>query len=261
MALSADQTLLFEQQGYLAVPNVLTTDELNELRAAAHALEERALQVAHGNGRYQFSIFGGDASARKLQQVGDPHESGREWAAVAGHAGIVDVIADLLGPNIQLYYSMLMMKPPLEGQAAPWHQDFAFFPHDSADLIACQIYLDDSTVDNGCVRVVPASHTAGLLNHYRDGRFTGKLEGAHASLDAQAVALPMAAGGMNLWHPMLVHGSHPNRTQHARRALTLEYKDPACRLLCGSFSSKREVRPVGIMVRGTDTSGELLDPL
>lgn len=258
--LTADQLAAWERDGYLAIPDVLGRQELVDLKAAASELEQRAAVAGNGAGRYVFSIFGEEGS-RRLQQVGDPHEAGAEWMSLARHPAILDVVEELVGPNIQLYYSMLMMKPAGEGQATPWHQDLAFFPHDRARLVACQVYLDDATEENGCVRVAPGSHAGGLGNHYRDGHFTGKLEEDCARFDRDKVALPMRAGGMNVWHPLTVHSSYANRSARPRRALTLEYKDPGCRLLSGSFSSRVEVRPVGVMIRGSDPSGELLSPL
>jgi hypothetical protein len=67
----------------------------------------------------------------------------------------------------------------------------------------------------------------------------------------------VAAGGMVLWHCLTLHSSQPNVSDHARRALVLEYKDPEARLLTGSFLPG-EARTVGRMVRGVDPRGELL---
>jgi ectoine hydroxylase-related dioxygenase (phytanoyl-CoA dioxygenase family) len=195
-----------------------------------------------------------------VQQIAEPHELGAEWMALARDPRILDVIEDVLGPNILLYYSMLMMKPARQGFRAPWHQDFAFFVHDRAALVACQLYLDDSTLENGCIHVVPGSHKLGLLNHFHDGVFTEIVEGDTSAFDQQQVALPLKAGGMALWHSLTLHSSPPNTSDHPRRAIVYEYKDPSARLLGGSFSPN-EVRPAGLMVRGQDPTGALLSAI
>lgn len=91
---------------------------------------------------------------------------------------------------------MMMMKPPRQGFRAPWHQDTAFFAHDHASLLACQLYLDDSTLENGCIHVVPGSHKHGLLNHYDGDAFTEIVVGDVSDYDERQVALPVKAGGM-----------------------------------------------------------------
>ncbi len=107
-----------------------------------------------------------------VQQIAEPHELAPEWMALARDPRVLDAIEDFLGPNILLYYSMLMMKPARQGFRAPWHQDFAFYVHDRTALVAVQLYLDNSTLENGCIHVVPGSHKLGLLNHFEEGRFT-----------------------------------------------------------------------------------------
>jgi ectoine hydroxylase-related dioxygenase (phytanoyl-CoA dioxygenase family) len=249
----------WEENGYLAVDNVLTGDELQRLRAAADALPGRAEHLEESTDRFILQTFGAEDS-RVVQQVAEPHELGGDWMALARHPRILDVVTKLIGPDIQLYYSMMMMKPAAQGAPAPWHQDLAFFPHDQASLIAGQVYLDDSTEHNGCIRVVPGSHRLGLLNHYEDGVFTGIVQGDTSEYDRREVVVPMAAGGMLLWHCMTLHSSHPNTSAHGRRAIVFEYKDPAARLLRGSFSPT-EVRAAGLMLRGRDPNGELLSAI
>jgi ectoine hydroxylase-related dioxygenase (phytanoyl-CoA dioxygenase family) len=256
---SQDALVSWEENGYVAVENVLTGDELVTLRKAVDELPERASHLTESTDRFVLGLFGSD-STTQIQQVAEPHELGGVWMGLARHFGILDVVAKLIGPNIQLYYSMMMMKPPGQGAPAPWHQDIAFFPHDRAALVAAQIYLDDSTLDNGCIRVVPGSHKLGLLNHYDDGVFTGVVEGDTSDFDAQEVALPMKAGGMLLWHSMTLHSSHPNTSPHPRRAVVFEFKDPSARLLHGSFA-KTETRAAGLMLRGRDPNGELLSAI
>ena len=259
-ALAQDQLEFWNENGYLAIENVIPRDEVEGLRAALDRLTAHADSLTESTDRFKLQAFGDSAGGRLVQQIAEPHELGGEWMALARDARILDVVEALLGPDILLYYSMLMMKPARQGFRAPWHQDFAFFVHDRAALVAVQLYLDDSTLENGCIHVVPGSHRLGLLNHFRDDRFTEIVEGDTSAFDAQQVALPIEAGGMALWHCMTLHSSPPNTSDRPRRAIVFEYKDPSARLLGGSFSPN-EVRPAGLMVRGRDPSGALLSAL
>jgi len=261
VALTSEQQAFWDENGYLALEDVLPEDELEQLRAAADRLAIAADGLTESTDRFKLQAFGDDGGGGRLvQQVAEPHELGAEWMSLTRDARVLDVVEDVLGPNIQLYYSMMMMKPPRQGFRAPWHQDMAFFAHDRAALVACQIYLDDSTLENGCVHVVPGSHRYGLLNHYDGDRFTEVVQGDVSEYDEQQIALPLAAGGMAVWHCLTLHSSPPNRSDTPRRAVTIEYKDPSARLMGGAFSPN-EVRPAGLMVRGTDPSGALLSAL
>jgi ectoine hydroxylase-related dioxygenase (phytanoyl-CoA dioxygenase family) len=260
VALSDAQHTFWDANGYLAIEEVLPPEEVAELRLALDRLTARANGLTESTDRFRLQAFGDTGGGSLVQQIAEPHELAPEWMALARDPRILDVIEDLLGKNILLYYSMLMMKPARQGFRAPWHQDFAFFVHDRAALVAAQLYLDDSTLENGCIHVVPGSHKSGLLNHFHDGQFTEIVQGDTTTFDQEQVAVPVKAGGMAIWHCLTLHSSPPNTSQHPRRAIVFEYKDPSARLLGGSFSPN-EIRPAGLMVRGHDPSGALLSAI
>ncbi len=257
---NSEQFEFWKENGYLVVENMFSAAEVESLRESAGRLSARADGLTESTDRFILHTFGDGGGQPVVQQIAEPHELGGEWMALARDSRILDTVESLIGPNIQLYYSMMMMKPPRQGSRAPWHQDFAFFVHDRASLVACQVYLDDSTLENGCVRVVPGSHKAGLLNHFDGDEFTEMVQGDTSAFDAQEVALPVKAGGAAFWHCMTLHSSHPNTSEHPRRAVVFEYKDVQARLLKGSFSAG-EVRAAGMMLRGRDPRSELLSAL
>ncbi|MCS7220828.1 MAG: phytanoyl-CoA dioxygenase family protein [Anaerolineae bacterium] len=256
MALTERQLHFWNENGYLVFENVFTPTEVEKMRRGVEALVAQAEGLTESTDRFKLKAF--ETGGMMVQQIAEPHEMSGEWLDLAKDPRILDIVESLLGPNIQLYYSMLMMKPPRQGFTAPWHQDFAFFVHDRADLLACQVYIDDSTLENGCVEVVPGSHKLGLLNHFKDGRFTGIVQGDTTEFDQQRVPLPVKAGGIAFWHCLTLHSSKPNLSERPRRAIVYEYKNPQARLLSGVFNPRLEVRPVGIMMLGRDPSGDLL---
>jgi ectoine hydroxylase-related dioxygenase (phytanoyl-CoA dioxygenase family) len=260
MGLTPGQKEFFSDQGYLVVENVFSAAEVSKLQSACDELSAQAQNLTASTDRFKLSVF--QDSGKLVQQIGDPHEISGVWLDLVKDPRLLDIVEDLIGVNIQLYYSQLMMKAPRQGFTAPWHQDFAFFPHHRANILACTVMIDDATLDNGCIRVIPGSHRLGLLNHYaEDGTFTGILRD-NEKFDATTEApLPAKAGSVILWHALTLHSSHPNRTERPRRALVIEYKNPEDRLLAGSFNGRAEARNVGAMVRGRDPSRDLLAPL
>lgn len=260
MKLTQQQVDFFREQGYLVVDGVFTATEVDAFQRACDAILVQAHGLTASTDRLKMKVF--DDSTTVVQQVGDPHEMSGVWLDLVKDTRLLDMVEALLGPNLMVYYSQLMMKAPRQGFTAPWHQDFAFFPHGRAELLACTVALDDATVDNGCIRVIPGSHKLGLINHYdRDGVFTGIVQDQRYFDEHTEVALPAKAGSVIFWHSLTLHASHPNRTEKPRRALVIEYKNPAQRLLSGSFSSRGEVRNIGLMVRGHDPSQDLLSPI
>src|SRR5262249_23509350 len=138
--------------------------------------------------------------------------------AAAMNPRVVDVIEDLLGPDLKLYTDQLMMKPPMVGSQLNWHQDSAawmfFVPHDH---ITCWIALDDSTVENGCMRVIRGSHKYGIIAHkHLDGFLTEEEL-------ANEVAIPLPSGSCMFHHSLTLHGSHANLTPLRRRGLAIHY--------------------------------------
>ena len=253
----------WEKEGYLAVEDLLSEDDLAKLRYRFDDFARQGQYLSESTDRFKLTSFESisDPSAiqgNAVQVVAEPHEIDGQIMELARDSRILDIVEIALGPNIQLYYSMVFMKPPSVGNNAPWHQDFSFYAHTRADLVHVQIYFDDSTVENGCLRIAPGSRKLGLLNHFKDGVFTGELQGDTSQYDEQEVVLPMKAGGMVMWHTMTLHRSYPNKSTKQRRALVLAYKNPEARLLGGAWNTLAEVRSVGLMVRGQDPTGQLL---
>ena len=236
----------FHRDGYLAVPGILSRDEMDELHHAVARLEAMGAEPAADPAQFRFAAFGDDGGSRRLQQVGEPHALDDTWLDLARHGKLLPIVSALLDSDVSLYYSMFMMKPARHGFRAPWHQDLAFFVHDRDALIAAQVYLDDSTIDNGCIEVVPGSHRLGLLNHFRDGVFTEQVQGDLSAFDESKVAVPMTAGGVVLWSSLTLHSSGPNRSDRPRRAVVFEYKDPTTLLMGGAFDRAREITSVGV---------------
>jgi phytanoyl-CoA hydroxylase len=129
------------------------------------------------------------------------------------------VVERLIGPDIQLQQSRLILKPRTPQAWFDWHQDYPAFPHTNFDLLIVTVYLDDSSPDNGCLTVIPGSHRLGPLPH----RFT--FEGAARTqvADRRVVAdrsrwrrTPVPAGGIEVHHGNLLHSSEANLTDHPR---------------------------------------------
>jgi hypothetical protein len=113
------------------------------------------------------------------------------------------------------------MKGPKVGSVVEWHQDFSYYPHTNTDLLSALVFLDDASVKNGCLRVVPGSHLQGLRSHDVGGFFRGKVSGVDES---QAVEVEVKAGGVLFLHCLTLHASARNESTQPRRTFLPAYR-------------------------------------
>lgn len=208
-----DTTRRFWRDGFIEIADVFDAAELEAFRAALCVPAIRDEQLRRGRDEKLLHLL--EITARQplfLELARDPR--------------IVDRVARLIGPDLQLQHSKVTTKPPTEGRgAAPWHQDFAYFPHSNADLVAVMVALDDATPDNGCLHVVPGSHELGPLDHTEGGYFTGACsETEHFADASRHVPIELDAGSLSIHHAFTLHSSPENRIGTERRALVFQYR-------------------------------------
>jgi hypothetical protein len=128
----------------------------------------------------------------------------------------------------ELFTEKLNLKRPEHGGVNPLHQDYPYWvgvAEDPATVATAMLFLDDSTLENGCLRVVPASHTDGVWDRRTDGSaFLGNEIDASAYPDVESVPIECAAGSVVMFGSFLVHHSEPNRSTRQRRTLLFSYQ-------------------------------------
>jgi ectoine hydroxylase-related dioxygenase (phytanoyl-CoA dioxygenase family) len=186
---------------------------------------------------------------------------------IARRPEILDMIEQLIGPDIALWNSSFFAKPALHGSTTPWHQDGEYWPIRPLATCSAWIAIDDSTVDNGCLRFIPGSHRrASLLEHQFNGAdgLSLPMELGPEQFDGStAVDIVLEAGQMSLHDVYLIHGSEPNRSPNPRRGMTLRYMPTASvyrRELANPASLSKGRLSMAertlYLMRGSDASGE-----
>jgi ectoine hydroxylase-related dioxygenase (phytanoyl-CoA dioxygenase family) len=244
----AEQRAFYEERGYLVFPELLDAAELGTLRAALAEVLREADGLKESNDK--FSITPTDEGGFSVRRIFDPIERHEALRALVENPKILDVVENLIGPNIQLHHTKLNMKPPSSREARfEWHQDYPFFPHTNFDLLAVMIYFDDSTEENGCLRIIPGSHKWGPRNHLfaKDGAFSSRLEDKSVVEDqTRWLTVPVPAGGMELHHCNMLHSSAANRGTRPRSAMVIQYRAADNVALGGNTSNAG----FGLQVRG-----------
>jgi ectoine hydroxylase-related dioxygenase (phytanoyl-CoA dioxygenase family) len=156
-----------------------------------------------------------------------PHKLSSLMRETLAHPRILDVLTRAIGPNVKCMQSMLFIKHAGKpGQA--WHQDEDFIPTRDRSLGAAWIALDEATVDNGCLWVIPGSHRPGVLWPLRK-HSNPEFDFAPESFDfpycdADAIPVEVPAGSIVFFHGYLLHRSLKNRRSTGfRRALVNHY--------------------------------------
>lgn len=140
---------------------------------------------------------------------------------------IIEMVGQILGPDFALWNSSLFAKPASDGKRTPWHQDGQYWPIRPLATCTVWIALDDSTTENGCLRVIPRSHHGQRLRAHRkldtdDATLNQELLESEYDL-SQAADLVLKAGQMSLHDVYLLHGSEPNFSPRPRRGMTLRF--------------------------------------
>lgn len=206
MSLTPDQLDHYLEHGWVAPIDVMSEHEaaglLADLEAAEAAFPED-LHAEHRNNAHLAFPFLADV-------VTDPR--------------IVDCAAALLGPDLALWSTVLFIKEPSSSAYVSWHQDAYYMGLDSDRFVTAWLALSPSTIESGCVSIIPESHRARSTHIDRFGDDNILTRGQEVTdVDADtAVHLELRPGQMSLHHPWLVHGSQPNRSSARRVGLALQ---------------------------------------
>lgn len=255
--LTSDQVNDFERDGYLVLEHALRTDVLNTLRLEFEEWVEqsRAYADSYGetiDGRPRFSVQPGhSADTPGLRRISSPNELSDNYLNAMRTSIAVDAVTELFGPNLRFNNAKVNSKLPGAGTDVKFHQDFQFELHSNHDLMSVLYFLDDVTLENGPLEVVPGSHTGPLYNLWQDGVFTGAVDQETAQW-AQANSVPCIgpAGSACLMHTRLLHGSAPNQSDKPRTLFICAYNAEDARPIQENHIPSVHM---GELVRGAET--------
>ncbi len=225
----------YREHGFALLRNALSADEVAEINADALRLCRGDFgEIKYGSGE---DGDGSDSRAtapesdvevlRRYLCVHYPHKMSAAAKRALAHPRIVAALVGVIGPNVKAMQSMLFIKSEGKpGQA--WHQDEFFIPTRDRSLTAVWVALDDATVENGCLWVLPGSHKRGVIYPAReqnDPRFdctTEAFDFPYSDEDSVPVEIP--AGTALIFNGYLLHRSLENSGRHGyRRALANHY--------------------------------------
>ena len=257
--LTAAQVASYHEDGYLVVREALSAEEIAQLHDETACIC-RGERGALRNGLTHSAAESDEEVIRQYLCIHFPHKISPLMCAQLTHPVIVGALTQLIGPDVKCMQSMLFIKSAGKpGQA--WHQDEDFIPTRDRSLTGAWMALDDATLENGCLWVLPGSQRQGVLwplGEQDDPRFDCTDE-SHGFpwRDEDAIPVEVPAGSIVFFNGYLLHRSLPNRARSGhRRALVNHYMSaqsllPWMAFAAGTHVATADYRDI-VMVAGND---------
>jgi ectoine hydroxylase-related dioxygenase (phytanoyl-CoA dioxygenase family) len=237
----ADQSHRFDQDGYAVFESALPGELLQLLRDCCDDFVRRedARMDAAGTDTLGISHRGKRYFANECQRE-EPR-----LRRVLFSQTMADICRATLGDTAYFFFDQYVVKGPEGGMPFSWHQDSGYVvgnggPLDHLPYLTCWLPLDDATIENGTVRVVPGSHRDGTLPHVRQ---QGSNDLAIAVDESAAVALEVPAGSIVAFSSRTLHATGANLTDRPRRVYLAQYT-PEVMLNPGTRHLRRNAIPL-----------------
>ncbi|MGA7314774.1 MAG: phytanoyl-CoA dioxygenase family protein [Silvibacterium sp.] len=216
--ISDSEARQYHETGYVLAKSFFDTEEVQLLRRAAK--EDRALD------EHSFSRKDGEGGNVRLSLWNHPGDT--LYGMVARCASIVDSATKLLNDEVYHYHSKMIMKDARVGGAWTWHQDYGYWYQNgviSPNLTSVFIAIDPATKENGCMQVIPHSHSLGRIEHVLTGEQAGAdMERVHEILKRfPLVHVEMEPGDALFFHSNLLHRSDQNKSENPRWSMICCY--------------------------------------
>ena len=147
------------------------------------------------------------------------------FAGFAHSAAVVDVVSELIAPDIDVFLSQFIFKTP-GAWGQPWHQDSFYFPFEPArPVVGVWLAVTEATLVNGCLHVLPGSQTEPVHTHVPDrrpGANYGYFEIVDHDMGAAEPVL-MDPGDLLVFDSHLMHCSTDNESDGIRAAMVYHY--------------------------------------
>ena len=257
MPLNKDQIEQYHQKGNLVIKELLDEASVLTLCQRIEAIANSQVAFPAASMEYEPSMSKDSLPNNNMTQLRKLNECFRSDPVFLAHAqvpAILDIVEQLIVPDIKLFGDQLFMKPP-GGMEKTYHQDSPYFTISPMDLVTAWVALDDVTLENGCLWIIPGSHRHGPLDHSEPWQVGDRVDMRipDTAFDrSKEQPILMKAGDCSFHHSLLLHSSGPNNTPYFRRGMATHYMT-ARSLWTGSADAK----PTYPLLRGQEYAGHV----
>ena len=232
MALTKQNLEQFRTEGFTSSVPVLTPSQTTEFRHRLEAIEA-VLGPLQGGKRLKCHLL--YAWISELIRL----------------PAIVDIVEELLGPDIMCWGTDMWIKDAGSDKFVSWHQDSQYWGIEKGQLLTAWIALSPATVLSGCMRMLPGSHLEAGLNHidtFHDDNMLTRGQTIKNIDEDRAVNLEAQSGEAIFFTYRLAHASHPNRSNDRRIGIAIRYISPDAMQTKSDWDS-------ATLIRGEDRYG------
>ncbi len=224
----------YDQNGYVLFPKVLDDDLIGEAKEHIAWLIKKYPDVRP-------ELLGHTYIAN------DPF-----WVRLISDDRLLDIAEQFIGADMALFASHYISKPAFDGRPVLWHQDGSYWPLKPMKVVTLWLAVDDSLPENGCMRVIPGTHTMELQEMRENKEVENVLDSeVDPALVDESLALDfvLKAGGVSVHHPNIIHGSKANHSPLRRCGLTIRYIPTSTKIISDN------PWPSAFLLRGNEVPG------
>ena len=204
--LSSNQLKQYNDEGYIAPINILSTEEAIEARKEIELIEKKIPNEINKKGRYNVHLI-----SPKLD-------------AIVHNSKILDTVESIIGKNILVCGTTLFIKNPQEEGFVSYHQDAKYIGLEPHNWVTAWVAITDSYEENGCMRMWPKSHLE-IRDHnekFNEGNLLTRGQTVEGVPISEIKSVELRAGQMSLHHPRIVHGSGINNSNDRRIGFVIQ---------------------------------------
>ena len=252
--LADDELQHYQDQGYVIPRYRLPRDLLERLRTGVDQVLATYTDVAQED----------LANPHMIPPTDGPRVN--PFMEAARHPAILDMVEQVLGPDLVLWITRILCKPAGKVREVPWHQDGEYWPMRPLATCSAWIAIDPVSTRNGCMRFIPGSQKQQeLYRHHQTNRenLVLNLELDQDQFDeSKAVNVELEPGQISLHDVRMIHGSLANTSGERRAALIMRYMPATSHYDRSLVKQRRDNSPFNIfdqplwLMRGTDRTGK-----
>jgi len=206
-SLNAEQLKNYNDYGFVAPIDVLSLEETAKIKKEIEYIEKNWPEELVGLGRNNL------------------HYISPIFDQVCHNPKILDAVESIIGKDILVGGTTLFIKDPDNKGFVSWHQDAKYIGFEPYNWVTAWLAITDANEENGCMRMWPGSHKEKIKDHkdtYNENNLLTRGQTVKNVPIEKTTPNILKAGQLSLHHPMIVHGSGPNKSNQRRIGFVIQ---------------------------------------
>ena len=197
----------YKDNGFVAPINILSLEEVEKIKQEIEHIEKKWPDELVGLGR------------------NNVHYISPVFDQVCHNQKILDAVESIIGKDILVGGTTLFIKDPDKKGFVSWHQDAKYIGFEPYNWVTAWLAITDANEENGCMRMWSGSHKENIKDHkdtYDENNLLTRGQTVQNVPIEKTTPNILKAGQLSLHHPMIVHGSGPNKSNQRRIGFVIQ---------------------------------------